>query len=69
LQAIELPEDLEGLKIAANRLAPIVAYYAVRAQWGKLDLQSLARDCYLQGLLDGAQVSVHRPEIRRFWET
>jgi hypothetical protein len=68
LEHIELPADHPGLRAAEERTKPFVRHHGSLAEFGKLDLTALARDCYLQGVWDGAQLAIMRPEVRALWE-
>jgi hypothetical protein len=50
-------------ELADRRCKSIVRRTATIAQYGTVDLSSLARSCYLQGVTDGVQLASSRPEV------
>lgn len=63
LERVEVPADHPGLRFAERRIRAVARHYAGMSQCGTLDLFALARECYLQGVWDGCQVVVMRPNL------
>lgn len=57
VETIQVPH--EYMAFADRRIAAIVR----RACWDENIVESIARSCYLQGVQDGVQLGIQRPDV------
>ena len=57
VETIQVPH--EHMAFADARVAALVR----RCTWDENIVQSVARSCYLQGVMDGVQLALARPEL------
>jgi hypothetical protein len=55
LQRVEFPR--KQTNVVDRLVRPVVRLYARMGESGTINLEALARDCYMQGLLDGVQIA------------